>query len=288
MFRSLLGGLAAAFAVLGASVTASANYLLIPESTNDTIGMYDPFDGSYLGDFSAGGGMLSTPINAVLGPGGLVYVSDQLGDAVFRYDLTGNYVDTFVSGYNNLRGIDFRGGNLFITSGDDYVAEFDGAGNFLGNFIQDGSDPFDIFFLPDGRSLMANIQGTTDDIRLYEADGMSYTSLFSVSFPEQIQYMASTGHYLNISFSANVVTEFDLDGTVHNQWAFSGGRGVYELGNGNLLVTSGTGVWSLDPTSGLTTQIRGGISARFIEYVPAPGVLSLLGLAGLARRRRRD
>ena len=282
----MLGAVAVLF---GAASMASAQYLLIPESSNDTVGMYDPYDGTYLGDLIDGAGLFSTPINALLGPDGYIYVSDQVADSVFRFDTDGNYVDTFVSGYNNIRGADFYGDHLFVTSGDDYVAEFDAGGNFVGNFIQDGSDPFDIFFLADGRSLLANIQGTDDDIRLYAADGMSHSSLFSVSFPEQIQYMASTGNYLNISFSDSVVSEFDLDGVIHNQWEFPGGRGVYELGNGNLLLTSGSGVFSLNTDNGDLTEIRGGISARFIELIPAPGVLSLLALAGLAaRRRRRD
>jgi hypothetical protein len=282
----MLGAVAVLF---GAASVASAQYLLIPESSDDTVGMYDPYDGTYLGDLINGAGLFSTPINALLGPDGYIYVSDQVADSVFRFDTDGNYVDTFVSGYNNIRGADFYGGHLFVTSGDDYVAEFDADGNFVGNFIQDGSDPFDIFFLADGRSLLANIQGTEDDIRLYAADGMSHSSLFSIAFPEQIQSMPSTGNYLNISFSDNVVSEFDLDGVVYNQWDFPGGRGVYELGNGNLLLTSGSGVFSLNPDNGDLTEIRGGISARFIELIPAPGVLSLLALAGLAaRRRRRD
>jgi hypothetical protein len=286
MFRKI-GGVAAAVMLFAAAEVASAGYLAIPESTNDTVGMYDPFDGAYLGDIIDGAGLFSTPINAVLGPDSMIYVSDQLGDAVFRFDMDGNYVDTVVSGLNNLRGIDFRGGNLFVTSGDDFVAEYDLDGNFQGNFIDDGSDPFDIYFLDDGRSLLANIQGTDDDIRLYGEDGQSFDSLFSISFPEQIQSMPSTGHYLNASFSDDFITEFGLDGTIYNQWFFNGGRGVFELGNGNLLVTAGDGVWSLDPDTSDLTLIRGDVSARFVEYIPAPGALTVLGFAGIAIRRRR-
>ena len=122
---------------------------------------------------------------------------------------------------------------------------------------------------------------------LYDYDGSGFSSLFSINFPEQIQYMPSTGHYLNASFSDNVIVEFDLAGNIYNQWSFSGGRGVYELGNGDLICTNGSGVWSLDTGSGVATPIREGISGRFIEFVPAPGAISLLGLAGLVSRRRR-
>ena len=39
---------------------------MIPDSTTDTVGMYDPFDGTYLGDVIPDLGYFSTPINAVL------------------------------------------------------------------------------------------------------------------------------------------------------------------------------------------------------------------------------
>ena len=41
--------------------------LLIPESTGDTVGMHDPYDGTYLGDLIQGAGTLSTPIFAIMG-----------------------------------------------------------------------------------------------------------------------------------------------------------------------------------------------------------------------------
>jgi hypothetical protein len=290
MMRTILSTFAGAAVLFGAANTATAQFLLIPDSTADVVGMYDPFDGSYLGDLITGFDQFSTPINAVAGPDGLIYVSDQVADSVFRFDMDGNFVDVFADagdGLNNVRGIDFRGDELFVTSGDDYVARFAADGTRLTDFINDGTDPFDIYFLDDGRALLADIQGTTDNVRLYNSDGSLSGELFSINFPEQINGL-SNGNYVNASFSGDTVTEFDLDGTVVNQWVFDGGRGVHELGNGNLLVTSGAGVFSLDRDSGALTTIRDDGSFRFIEFViPSPGALALLGLAGFASRRRR-
>lgn len=177
-----------------------ASFLLIPESLTDVVGMYDPYDGTYLGDIIINDTTgvnynLSTPINAIQGPDDNIYLSDQMSDAVFVFDSLGNYIMTYADtsdGLNNVRGIDFRNGHLFVTSGDDYVAEFDGPHSLVGYFIQDGSEPFDILFLDDGRSLLCDIQGSTDNVRLYDTTGTLFYEVFSVSFPEQARSILSS------------------------------------------------------------------------------------------------
>lgn len=254
--------------------------LLIPESSADVVGMYDPFDGTYLGDLIIEDTMLfdfSTPINAVPGPDHNIYVSDQVEDAVYVFDTTGAYLYTYADasdGLNNVRGIDFRDGHLFVTSGDDYVREFSDSHTVVRDFISDGSDPFDILFLDDGRSLLCDIQGTTDNIRLYDTSGTLVNQIFSVSFPEQVQFDAVLpGEFLNASFSDNIITDFELNGTIIATFPHSSGRGIYRLGNGNLLATSGSGVFELDAVTGTVIQQENSGQARFIElYSPPTGV----------------
>ncbi|MBA7548525.1 hypothetical protein ES705_40986 [subsurface metagenome] len=147
----------------GKQFTTPILCLLIPESTNDKVCMFNPIDGTYIGDFIIDDTSttpqydLQTPINAIQGPDQHIYLSDQIANAVYVFDeATGEYLYTYadtVDGLNNIRGIDFRGDHLFITSGDDYVAEFDGPHSLVRYFIQDGSDPFDILFLDDGTAL---------------------------------------------------------------------------------------------------------------------------------------
>jgi hypothetical protein len=247
--------------------------LLIPDSTSDTVGMFDPYDGTYLGDFLTVPqihGTLSTPINAVPGPDGNIYVSDQVQDAVFVFNSTGTFLYEYANdtdGLDNIRGIAFRGTHLFVTSGNDYVAEFDGPHSRLPDFINDGSDPYDLFFLDDGRALLADIQGSTDNVRLYHANGTLDTELFQISFPQQIMNdTVSPGLYLNAAFSGDQITDFDLDGTISQTTFFNGGRGIYRLGNGNLLATAGDGVWEIEPGTGTIIENKKGGSARFIEY----------------------
>jgi len=247
--------------------------LLITDSTSDTVCMFDPYDGTYLGDFCTIPpihGTYLTPVNAIPGPDGNIYVSDQVQDAVFVFNSTGTFLYEYANdtdGLNNVRGIAFRGTHLFVTSGDDYVAEFDGPHSRLPDFINDGSEPFDIFFLDDGRALLSDIYGSTDNVRLYYANGTLDTVLFQINFPQQI--MNDTilpGSYLNAGFSGGQITDFDLDGTIVQTTPFSSGRGVYRLGNENLLLTDGDGVWEIEPGTGSVVGQKKGGSSHFIEY----------------------
>ncbi|OPL19812.1 MAG: hypothetical protein AVO35_02235 [Candidatus Aegiribacteria sp. MLS_C] len=257
--------------------------LLIPDSGADVVAMFDPYDGTYWGDFIVDDSTgtyynFATPINAMQIYGQYILVSDQVSDAVWGFDEYGNYLYTVADGtyLNNVRGIDFRDDTVFVTSGDDYVAMFDGPGSFVGYFIQDGTDPFDIMFVDEvesGSALYCDIQGTTDNVRHYYADGTLYQELFNTSFPEQVQVdILNTGYYLVASFSDNMIYQFTIDGTITDSWSFSGGRGIFRLGNGNLLATNGTGVHELDAATGAIIETEYAGQARFIELVDLPGV----------------
>jgi len=194
----------------------SRDVLLIPCSSTGQRGVnvFDPFDGAYVGSFVQDEVLFYTPINAILGPDDNIYVADQVNDAVLVFDRQGtflyNYADD-TDGLDNVRGIDFRDGHLFISispSTGKAIAEFDGPHNRLADFINDGSDPFDIYFLDDGRALLADIYGSTDNVRLYNADGSLSGQIFSVDFPEQIQ---SDNRTKNIDHAVNRTKFVEMD-----------------------------------------------------------------------------
>ena len=259
--------------------TLEDEVLLIPNSTDGNVGKYDPADGTFMGLFITGYAGFSTPICAIAGPDSNIYVSDQVADAVFVFDTDGNYLLTYADGsdgLNNVRGIDFRGDTLFVTSGDDYVAAFDGPHSRLADFINDGSDPFDIFFLDDGQALLSDIYGSSDNVRLYSADGTYQGVIFSIFFPEQIQAdLLEPGAYLNNSFTGDQVSDFDLDGTIYETTPGDYGRGVYRLGNGNLLITNGDGVFEVEPGTGVIIQQHNTGSCRFIELYDPEGQVGI-------------
>ncbi len=280
-----------------AGIAAAQDFLLVPESSGDNIGKFDPVTGAYLGVFAHVPqvyGTSATPISAVLGPDGNVYCSDQVQDAVFKFDINGNYLGVFCDasdGLDNVRGITWYGNELFVShakTGAKAVLRFDINGNLLGNFIT-GVDPFDVHFLPDGRSLVADIEGSTDSIRLYDASGSPLGPVVTITngFPEQINDDSELpGTHLAAWFSANKLMDFDLDGTIQNQVTLSGARGIWRLGNGNYLATDGNGVHEIDPLTGVIIQTeQSGVSARFIEFVPEPAGLLLMTVMIALRRR---
>jgi cysteine-rich repeat protein len=249
--------------------------LLIPESGDDRIGMFDPQDGTYLADFLPANQpsdpwQFSTPVNAIEGPQGHVFVSDQIEDTIYEFDGGGSFVGVFAGtdvGLDNVRGMAFKDEDLHVCLGSGAVAVFDDAGNRLADYIDDGSEPFDIAFLDDGRMAMSNLSDP-DDVRLYAAGGASFESLYSVDFPEQI-VVTDTDTLVVACFITNKIVELDTSGSVLAEVELDGVRGVYPLGNGNWLATaSSSGVVEIDPTSGpIGNPKQDGNGWRFIEAV---------------------
>ena len=89
----------------------------------------------------------------------------------------------------------------------------------------------------------------------------------SIAFPEQL-YETTSGNVLAAGFSTpSGLYVYDSNGNQLNYFsAVTGLRGVYQLGNGNYMVTSGTGVHILDSTTGnlISTPVSG-VSGRFIS-----------------------
>jgi hypothetical protein len=265
-----------------ASAAGRGPVLLIPDSNADVVGMYDPYDGTYWGDIIVDDTSgtyydFQTPINAIQYESH-IFVSDQVSDAVYGFDETGTFEAVIADNtwLNNIRGIDMRDDTLFVTSGDDIVHMFSGTMSYAGVFINDGSDPFDILFVDEvesGSALLCDIQGTTDNVRHYHADGTLLAELFQLNFPEQVQIdIANPGTYLVAGFSVDSIFHFEIDGTILNKWYNNGTRGVFRLGNGNLLITDGSGVHEMDAATGSIIETEYSGSCRFIELCDLTGV----------------
>ncbi|MBS4016328.1 MAG: T9SS type A sorting domain-containing protein [Candidatus Latescibacteria bacterium] len=250
--------------------------VLMNPVAGESLGLFDPYNGDYLGSLCYIG--TGTPINAVQGPHNMIYVSYQVGDKVEMFDTTGTYIGpyaTSANGLDNTRGIDFYNGHCFITNGSSgtKTIEMSAPNTVHRIFIQDGSDPFDIHFLPNGKSLLADIAGTTDNVRIYDTNGVYIRNIFSINFPEQIQDdPAYSNRFMVAGFSTNNIQLFDTTGVVYRTYALSGARGVYRLGNGNILGTNGTATYMIDSATGTQTIKRSG-QGRFIELYRPPVML---------------
>ena len=330
--NALLQLSAAAGLVWLAAVPAAkaADFLMIPDSNSDRILLFDSFDGSLVDDnFIDGAGLFSTPINAIQ-VNEEIWVSDQVADSIFRFDLGGTLLSTINNGLDNIRGMALVGDTVYVANagtengapGDgEVVITFDTQGNNLGFF--DTGDPYDILEY-NGELLINDINSEAtggEDIDRYDLDG-NFLGTFhesdgetGIDFPQQMTQRAN-GNLLVAGFSAPAgIYEYDANGNQVGVFdgddgiAFRGIRGVYELGNGNILWTGGDGVVSTDLTTGVATDIftvntpdllpeaEYRPSARYIDTlsipdvadVPEPGValgLLSLGLLGLNQRRR--
>lgn len=271
----------------------SSGLLFIPDSTNKRIMAFDPETGDLIDpdfillDDAATG----TVIHAILGPTNNILVSDQTRDIVHEYDLEGNYLGTFApaGGANtdildNIRGMALRpNGNLLVTVGAgpnaDAIAEFDTTGNYLGNFVANGSggldSPFDVY---ERRTVDWLAGGSDSDaIHRYHLDtGAPIGTLSPVdTFPQQI-YEAANSNILVANFSGTQagIMELTADGTVvdiYNPPQTSFYRGIFELPNGNLLTTTSGGVFEID-RSGTLVDIKITGQSRYIEFVSQPGI----------------
>ena len=288
--------------VMAISSTAMAqNFLVVPDSSNDIINTFDPFDGSLIqtdfiniGILDDGGS--STPKDAIQ-VNNEIWVSDQIRDKVYRFSLGGALIGDITGGMDNIRGMEFADGTVYVSNSGtnngapgDAIITFDAAGNPTGNFAGVG-DPFDILDVGNG-ILIDDIAG--EDINFFNYDG-SFVSNYvdsdginGIDFPQQMA-LASNGNVLAAGFSSpSGIYEYDADGNQVNYYDLPGLRGIFELGNGLYLFTNSDGVHTFDPATGaVVTKYDGGSSQYINLIVPAPAGAGVLALAGIAAFRRR-
>jgi uncharacterized repeat protein (TIGR01451 family) len=276
---------------LARRLLGTTGLLLVPDSTNDRVMAFDPMTGNLVdADFIPTNAVIGTGIEAILAAdGNSILLSDQIGDVVHRFDLDGNYLGIFApaGGANtaildNIRGIALDdSGNLLVTVGGganaNAVARFDTAGNSTGNFIAPGAgglgSPFDIY-RQGNQWLVAGID--SDTIVAYDLTGTPIGVFAAVNtFPEQIAE-AGNGNVLVANFSPGTeegVIEFGPAGGAqigrYDAPGLTGYRGVFELGNGNILTTTGAGVHEIDRAGNLVENKITGVSGRFITLLVA-------------------
>jgi hypothetical protein len=293
-------------AALLALVTTARADLMVVDSLSDRVLLVSETDGSVVNSsFITDSSRFQTIINAINSGQNTILISDQVADAVFEYDLSGNYLRTVVSaanGLDNIRGITVRNGRLYVTVGGGSLS------NTVQSFKLDGSDqqtfinsnldsPWDVYFR--GNDVLVSNSGS-DDIERFDLNGNFLNTLVSsdgatgIDFPQQINERGN-GNLLVGGFSPPAgIYEYLANGTQANYYNAPGPRAVYELGNGKYLYSAGTRLAVFDPITLTSTDIlfnATSFSFRYIEKlqaVPEPGSwLLCLGLSGLAMSRTR-
>jgi hypothetical protein len=267
--------------------TPAGDVLLVPDSANKRLMLFSAETGMLIDDnfIELELEETGTPFHALLSRAGEVLVSDQTRHVVHRYTLAGDYLGVFAPAggqdttiLQGIRGMALKpDGHLLVTVGaglnSHAVVEFDLAGNPLGNFIDNSAgdldSPFSLLLRP-GMDWLVSSEGT-GSVKRYDPDTGVYLGEFADvdNFPQQVR-ATDSGNVLITSFSGTPgVHEFDPDGDLVRVVQVPGlnnYRGVFELGNGNLLVSTFGGVFQVNRSDELLdTHWQG--DARFIEPV---------------------
>lgn len=293
-------------AAVGVLVTSASaeGLLLIPDSGNDNVWAFDPFDGSVVNNnFIPADGRMSLPLTPVDSGHGSILLSDQNADAIFEYGYDGSYIQTIAdnptSGIDNVRGITVYNDQIYacVDGGTtpDSVQRFNMDGSGQTTWATGIGSPWYIKFR-DNDALVSNSTG--DLIERFDLAGNMLTpfhdsdGITGIDFPQQLFEMDS-GNIYAAGFSVPAgIYEYDSAGTELNYFNIDLAiRGVWELDNGKLLFTGGTRVGTYDLTTGEVFDVVNelGASFRHVGYIPVPEptCLVLLAVGGVLALRRR-
>ncbi len=297
---------------LATAAAPSQDVLLIPDSTSDTVWAFDANNGTmlmnnFIADPGTDGGVnvFDRPLEVLVAQDGTLLVVDQFSDIVSQFSADGStYLGIFslegvrdTNIMNNIRGghVLTQGpdaGDVLVTNSGPFndlaisqynvkrLAPSTGAEetDFAFNRYGGIRGPFDVIEY-NGEVLVAD-EGQ-DKIVRYTLEGKfneRFTSALEVpqlDFPQQMA-IASNGNLLVCAFSSGFILEFNPDGSLAGQYdpgTLELYRGIAELGNGNLLVTTTSGVFEVTRTGLVVETEAAGDGFRYITpyTIGAPG-----------------
>ncbi|TWT41086.1 hypothetical protein RAS1_37770 [Phycisphaerae bacterium RAS1] len=300
-----------ALAICVVVVPVATADLMIPDSgAGDRVMLFSDVDGSLLDqnwitDSGAVGWAFTTPKEAAV-VGSQIWVSDQVTDAIHRFDANRNFLGSITTHpgggtLDNVRGFGVANNKVYLTvfhgtTSLRGVASYDSSGAPLG-FFNVSASFFDAE--PIGDDLLIT-NSTNNNVDRYTATGTPLAPFATgVVFPQQVAILGD-GSVLAISSIASPGIEgiyhYNADGSLRRyintepakmQFGEMVPRGAYVLGNGDYLFSTSTGVYKYDPDSDSFSQILAGVDAQYINFIPEPASIGMLGAALLFARRRR-
>jgi outer membrane protein assembly factor BamB len=161
------------------------------------------------------------------------------------------------------------------------VVTYSTNGTLTGGFSTVGLAPSPFGVLAHQGGILVSSSSANDDIHRFTLTGTSlgtFHNSASLAFVEQMAF-STDGLVMAAAFSSNNVGFLDPNtGALVRSFTASGARGVYQLGNGNVLWTNSAGTFVYDPTNGTSTQVYAG-GGRYLEFAPIPEPSPLLTTA---------
>ena len=258
--------------------------LAIVDDVQNRVMLFDRQSGDYLRDLvKSDPQRLQAPFDCDLGPviqqgdtrhEKTVLVSDIRGEQILAYDYGagGKFIKVFIDNIE-ARGIAYdRAGKLLIAAGEAGVQKYEPDGQFIETLAHDLVDgpnnAWDVLARPVGRDWWRGRQWellvsdvNLDAILRFDMDGTPrgvFAKRRGFRHVEQLAWRRN-GNVLAADPFANAVFEFDMQGEFIRRINVRRPRGVIELGNGNLLISSQRGVQEFDGSKGtlISTKMKG-------------------------------
>ncbi len=203
-----------------------------------------------------------------------IWITDQIEDLIFRFDLEGNYLSSITGGMDNIKGFGaIDGSEVWVTNAGsnngapgEAIVRFDLDGNNLGNFPTPTGTTFDILDNGAGEVYISYIDNGSP-IESWDYAGNFIDNLVDpnvLNFAQQM-WITDAGHLLIANFSTvSRILLYDIDAHASiAEWPVSNPRGVIETGDGHILWTNSGGIHRLDPNTGTSTTLSSGSSQYF-------------------------
>ncbi|MCC7102073.1 MAG: hypothetical protein IT206_03240 [Fimbriimonadaceae bacterium] len=276
-------------AVSLAGIASAQSVVLMPDSAsaNNRIVTFSPVDGSLINSnlFGLASATNATPVSAIA-VGSEIWVSEQVGDKISRYDSTGTFLGAVGVGVlDNCRGITLINGVVYAANdgntfgAGDTLARFDTNGNHLGNYSTAGLNTSPFYVLEHNGTLLTSSASPNDDVHRFNTDGTSAGTFYNGanSFAEQMA-IAPNGNVMIGWFTTGKVAYHDPStGAELSSFPASGCRGVYQLSNGNVLWSNSSGAHVYDVNSATSTTVYPTTGGRFFSLMGSAATQNLSG-----------
>lgn len=292
---------------LAATATFAQAQLMIVDSGQDRVVLLDQNNGSITnGSFITDANSTTTydfnlPIMA-LRVNNEIWVNDRNADAIFRFDTSGNYL-TKITDLDDPRSMALINGEVWVANNNTgngatagTIRKYSTTGSFLGDF-NGATNTFGIVGF--NNSLLVG-NWDTEDIDQFSLSGTllgqfhNSDGLTGIDNPHQLFVEGNTVWAAGFGIPTGLY-QYDSNGNQINKFDTVGLlalRGVARLGNGNMIVSGGTRIVSIDTTLNTNGDLLNQANTSWqhissFEAVPEPATMTILGLATLVALRKK-
>ncbi|MBD8082534.1 T9SS type A sorting domain-containing protein [Chryseobacterium caseinilyticum] len=254
---------------------SAQSVILAVNSTSKTIAQLDATNGTVLNaNFINLSSLSPGTIKGIIRVQDKIWISDQTDNVIYICNLDGSYSSTIPSsvGLSNIRGLNVVNNEVWVTNAGtangataNSIRRISFAGASLGVYPTLGS-PFDALDTGSGTAYITSFDSAGIQTMNYAGtvtgnfvNSGVFTGIQQITKLQNGNYLIAV--FSNNSSAGNNAGVYHLsaaNGSILNSYTVGGARGIAQMGNGNYLYTTGSGVFSLNPTTGATASLIAG------------------------------